>query len=274
MTEKAVILARGLGTRMQKAPAGAELEDERRRLAEKGLKALMPLNGRPFMDYVVDGLLRAGLRRVCFVIAPDADLMREQAARIEKAAGVRIECAVQERPLGTADAVLAAESFVGTDSFLMCNGDNLYPDEALSRLAGLDDQQCWLAAFCRDGLVRHGNISAQRVKDFAVVTASEDGRLLGIVEKPQHPERYMRDGRLWVSMNLYRFTPCIFEACRRVPPSPERGELELTAAVAGLLQESPGRFRVAFCDGGVFDLTSRADIPTAEAALRGRRLCF
>jgi len=274
MTHKGVVLARGLGTRMQKERPGVDLGAESRRLAEQGLKALMPLGGRPFLDYVVDSLLRAGLTRLCYVIAPEADLLREHAACVGKAMGAEVTCAVQTEPRGTADAVLAAEGFAGGDSFVVCNGDNLYPDQALSALAARQDEGCWLAAFDRDELVRHGNIAPERVKDFAVVSAAPDGRLKQIVEKPALPEHYLQNGKLWVSMNLYRFTSAVFGACRRIAPDPKRGELELTAAVADLVARGETPFRVVFCGGGVLDLTSRADVPGAERALKGRELCF
>ncbi len=274
MTEKAVVLGRGLGTRMQRRGAGVELAGEQAELADRGFKALMPLRGRPFLDYVVDSLVRAGFRRTCLVIAPDADVVREHARRTAAAAGVEVRCAVQDEARGTADAVLAAEDFVGRDPFVLCNGDNLYPDRALAGLAELDDADCWLAAFARDEMVRHGNIAPQRVKDFAVVTASEGGDLLSIVEKPPDPERYLQNGKLWVNMNLYRFTSDVFEACRAVKPDPRRGELELTAAVAGLLEADRPNFRVLFCEGGVLDLTTRADVLAVEQALAGRQLCF
>jgi glucose-1-phosphate thymidylyltransferase len=185
-----------------------------------------------------------------------------------------MERAVQGEPLGTAEAVLAAEAFAGEDTFVLANADDLYPDEALGALAELDDRTCYLTAFSPDGLVRRGNIGAERIKDFAVVTSSDEGRLLGIVEKPPDPERYARNGRFWVSMNLYRFTAAIFDSCRRIGPDPRRGELELTTAVADLVAADETDFRVLFCEGGVFDLTSRADIPSAERALAGRQLCF
>lgn len=259
---------------MQRDDPAVQLGREHAQAAQKGLKALMPLAGRPFLDYVVDSLLRAGLRQVCLVIAPDADAMRARALHIAQTAHAHIECAVQAEPRGTADAVLAAERFAGDDCFLLCNGDNLYPDEAVAAMAGKDGRECWLAAFDRDDLVRQGNIAAQRVRDFAVVSASTDGRLMGIVEKPPDPERYIRDGRLWVNMNLYRFTPAVFEACRAVTPDPQRGELELTAAVAHLREAGRTAFRVQFCRGGVLDLTSRAEIALAERILSGRKLCF
>jgi dTDP-glucose pyrophosphorylase len=259
---------------MQRERTGVELGPDRERLAAQGLKALMPLAGRPFLDYVADSLVRAGLRRLCYVIAPEADMLREHARRVQQATGARIECAVQAEPRGTADAVLAAEGFVGKDAFILCNGDNLYPDGALGSLARLEDACCWLAAFDRDELARHGNIAPERIRDFAVVAATPGGDLEAIVEKPAEPEEHAQNGKLWVSMNLYRFTPDIFECCRRIVPDPRRGELELTSAVADLVASAKTPFRVLFCKGGVLDLTSRADVPAAERALRGRRLCF
>jgi len=274
MTRKAVILARGLGTRMQRETAGVALDAERAQIAARGMKALIPLNERPFLDYIVDSLIRAGLRDLCFVIAPDGDAMRQHAARIGRSAGVAVHCAVQQEPRGTADAVLAAEQFAGEDSFVMCNGDNLYPDDALARLAELQDDRCRVVAFDREALVTQGNIGADRVASFAAVTASDDGSLLRIVEKPSDPDQYARDGRLWVSMNLFRFTPAAFDACRAVKPDPKRGELEVTTAVADMVAADSSAFGVVFCEGGVFDLTSRGDIASAEAALKNRRLCF
>jgi len=274
MTDKAVILARGLGTRMQRAGTDAELDPQRAALAGQGLKVLMPLRGRPMLDYAVDGLRKAGVRSICLVVAPDAELMREHAGRIGAAAGVRVQCAVQDEPRGTADAVLAAERFAGEEAFIVCNGDDLYPPDAVAGLVQLDDSDCWVAAFDREALQRHGNIAADRVKDLAVVTADAAGDLLRIVEKPPDPERYACDGKVWVNMNLYRFTPAIFGACRSIAPHPRRGEYELTAAVEHLRASGGARFRVMFCRGGVLDLTSRGDVASAERALEGREPGF
>jgi glucose-1-phosphate thymidylyltransferase len=185
-----------------------------------------------------------------------------------------VVCATQPEPLGTADAVLAAEAFAASDPFVLANADNIYPDAALQALADLEGPGCWLVAFDRDSLVELGNVAQERARDFAVVTATDDGRLEGIVEKPEDPSRFARDGKLWVSMNLYRFDSVVFDACRAVEPDPERGELELTAAVGALARSEDAEFRVIYCEGGVLDLTSRADVPAVARALAGRQLSF
>ncbi len=273
MLEKAVVLARGLGTRMRRAQPDVGLADRDEELAGRGLKVLIPVNGRPFLDYVVDSLLKAGLSRICLVVAPEADLMRENAERISRLAEVSVTCAVQPEPKGTADAVLAAEQFAGDDSFLVVNGDNLFEPRTLREVARVRPEGCVVGAFPRQALVREGNFAPERVKGFAVVNASVDGRLVGIVEKPADPDRYARQGRVLVGMNLYRFTSVVFAACRRVEPDPERGELELTAAVADLAQR-PEPFHVFICEGRVLDLTGRGDIPAVERALADQRLSF
>ena len=49
--KKAVILARGLGTRMRRPEGGLELTSAQSAVAETGLKAMIPI-GRPFLDFV------------------------------------------------------------------------------------------------------------------------------------------------------------------------------------------------------------------------------
>jgi glucose-1-phosphate thymidylyltransferase len=273
MVGKAVILARGLGTRMRRESRGVELGADGAAMADRGLKALMPIAGRPFLHYVADSLIRAGARELCFVIAPEADLMREHARRIAESAGVQVACVVQDEPRGTADAVLAAEEFVAGGDFLLSNGDNLYPDDALAALADLPAGICGLAAFDAESMAAGGNIDAERIRDFAVVVSDAQDRLERIVEKPANPEDYTCMGRVWVSMNLFRFSALIFDACRRVEVSP-RGELELPDAVARLAESDDVEFRVLRSTGPVLDLSSRADVPGAAAVLADSCLCF
>ena len=112
--EKAVILARGLGTRMQKPDQSAILDKEQMAIAGAGVKAMIPI-GRPFLDYVLSALADAGFSRVCLVIGPEHQLMRDYYAVQAPPKRVRIDFAIQQKPLGTADAVLAANEFVGKD---------------------------------------------------------------------------------------------------------------------------------------------------------------
>ena len=105
--DKAVILARGLGTRMRKADGSARATDDQAAVANTGVKAMIPIV-RPFLDYVLSDLADAGYRRVCLVIGPEHDEVRAYYGKELRPERLSIEFAVQTEPLGTADAVAAA----------------------------------------------------------------------------------------------------------------------------------------------------------------------
>ncbi|HEX7086169.1 MAG TPA: nucleotidyltransferase family protein [Vicinamibacterales bacterium] len=267
MTDRAVILARGLGTRMRRADARAELDPRQKALADAGMKALIPVGaGRPFLDYVLDTLASAGLTRICLVVAPDHDLLRRRYREEVALERIAIDFAVQPEPRGTADAVLAAEAWTAGEPFVVLNSDNDYPVDALRALATLDTPG--VIAFGRAGLLSTGQISPERIAAYALLDL-HDGRLVRIVEKPDAATLAATGPDARVSMNCWRFDQRVFEACRRVPLSP-RGELELPQAVQLALRE--GLFEVAavLSDEPVLDLSSRADIGVVARLVEGR----
>lgn len=263
-TTRALILARGLGTRMRRADEDAALDPEQAKVADAGMKGMIPI-GRPFLDYVISALADGGITDVCLVIGPEHGVVRDHYASL-RYTRVRVTFAIQERPLGTADAVASGERFAAGESVLVLNADNYYPVESYRALAALGASG--LVGFERDSLVANSNIPAERIRRYALVRTDADGWLTEIVEKPDD-ETYARlsQGSL-VSMNLWSFSPVIFQACRRVRPS-VRGELELQDAVRIAMHELGERFRVIRQSGGVLDLSSRRDIPAVKAALEG-----
>jgi glucose-1-phosphate thymidylyltransferase len=263
---KAVILARGLGKRMRRSNGSAQrLDSLQTRMADVGLKAMIPV-GRPFLDYVLSGLADAGCREVCLVIGPEHEVVREYYTRTCVPKRLQLSFAIQEQALGTADAVAAAESFAAGEHFLVLNSDNYYPIEACRALRLLG--QPALAAFEGQSLVRDGNVSAERVRQFAVVTACFDGTLDRVIEKPDEATLQALGPEVYVSMNCWSFGPSIFQACAAIKPSP-RGELELTDAVQYAITKLGEHFRVLTFHEGVLDLSSRADIAAVAGRLRG-----
>ena len=263
-TARAIVLARGLGTRMRAPDPGSHLTAAQQRAADAGIKAMMPINGRPFLDFVLDRLADAGIRDVALVVAPDHDALRRYYAEDAPPARLRVAFAVQQAALGTANAVLAAEPWTAGAPFLAMNADNLYPVAALNGLAQLDEPG--LAAFDADDLVRSSNIPPDRLRAFATIDADEAGYLTRIVEKPAEPLPRRAGAR--VSMNCWHFDRRIFAACRDVPRS-ARGEFELPEAV-GLAIHRGVRFRAVLAAGPVLDLSRRADASDVERRLAGR----
>jgi dTDP-glucose pyrophosphorylase len=258
-----VVLARGKGTRMQRAGMAATVTPEQTRIADTGLKAMIPFR-RPFLDYVLSGLADAGCRRVCLVIGPEHDTVREYYERIRVPERLAISFAVQQEARGTADAVLSAQAFAGDDPFLALNADNYYPTAALQALAALDGSG--LAAFRRAALIAQSNIDPDRIRSFALLTIDAQGNLVDIVEKPDADAADGLGDEAMVSMNCWRFGPAIFEACRAITPSP-RGELELPTAVRYAMHVLHERVRAIPVDAGVLDLSRREDIVEVERRL-------
>jgi glucose-1-phosphate thymidylyltransferase len=258
----AVVLAAGRGTRMQRA-APVPLTGEQSVAAALGLKMLVPINGRPFLAYVLDEVAAAGFEEACVVVGPDRAGSRDavRAAAESLATTLHLRFAVQAEPKGGADAVLAAEPSIGGAPFIVINADNIYPAKVLRRLRELDGPG--LAAFDAGVLVRESNIPADRLTSFALVRAN-GGWLAEIVEKPAAAALSFADAA--VSMTCWRFDRTIFDACRGITPSP-RGELELPDAVTLALRRGV-RFRVVPVSAGVLDLSNRDDIPVVERMLR------
>jgi dTDP-glucose pyrophosphorylase len=266
---KAVILARGLGTRMRRADTGATLTAEQAAAADEGIKAMMPIErGRPFLHYILSALADGGVNEICLVVAPDSKELQRHFHREMTLQRVKIAFAIQREARGTADAVLAAESFVGGERFLVLNADNYYPIESYRALVNAEG--CALPGFDREALVTLGNIDEERIRRYALLRVSSDGFLEEIVEKPNELTFASMGPHALVSMNLWAFTPKIFDACRRVKSS-ARGELELPDAVRILMTDLGEKIRVIPFKAAVLDLGTRADVASVDAALRNVR---
>ncbi|HHT14079.1 MAG TPA: nucleotidyltransferase family protein [Propionibacterium sp.] len=262
--QKAVILARGLGSRMRKEAEGVALSEEQSKAADAGVKAMISV-GRPFLDHVITALADAGFTDICLVIGPEHDMIREYYDNVEKER-IKVSYAIQEEPLGTANAVLAAEDFAGKDRVLVINSDNYYPAEALELLKDVPGSA--LVGFTRGGMLTKSNIAPERIAAFALATADSDGNLDELVEKPE-PETIERLGDdAVISMNCWLCTPAIFPAAKAIPKS-ARGEYEITDAVRRAIEDGDP-YAVVKADVGVLDMSNRGDIASVVEALGDR----
>ena len=261
----AVILARGLGTRLR-AASHVALDASAAAVAATGVKALLPdAEGRPFLDHVLTDLADAGIHEVVLVIGPEHDSLRNYYSRLP-VTRLRITFAEQAQPLGTADAVLAASTEIAGRDFLVFNSDNRYPVAALAALRALS--QPGTVGFRRSGLLR-GNLTPARIQAFAVISA-RDGYLTQIIEKPSAAVLATFGDDPLLSMNCWRGNARLLKACANVTRSP-RGELELTDAVA-LTMHGGGSFQVVESAEAVLDLSSRDDLSSVRSALAGHQV--
>lgn len=281
MIRVAALMARGLGTRMRRlhndtnAPSHrtVTLDAAQYAAADSGLKSMIPVGGnsatgkapRPFLDFILSGLADVGITTVVLVLAPppEQDSIREYYRTTAPPTRLRVRFAEQDKPTGTATAVLAAAHVIGDEPFLVLNADNYYPETALRALTLMTT--AGTIAFDRDTLVRDSNIDPERVGAFAALQISNNGQLTGIVEKPGACRDLADDAARWVGMNCWTVSPALVSVCQRVPLS-IRGEYELPEAVALAIDEGMYVHAEAMC-ASVLDLSQRSDIQAVAERL-------
>jgi UTP--glucose-1-phosphate uridylyltransferase len=236
----AVVPVAGLGTRLLPATKSQP-------------KEMLPVVGKPVVQYVVEELAAAGIGRILFVTGrgkssiedhfdPDPELIRtlREAGKEELLAELDFErmgldflYTRQAEPKGLGDAVACAERFAGDRPFALALGDSILGQGDSSRVV----------AALADALDERGAVAALAVEEIdpseapkrgVVVPAGEvsDGPfdVAGMVEKPAADEA---PSRLAVAAR-YVLTPAIFPALRRIEADAS-GEIQLTDAIAALI---------------------------------------
>jgi UTP--glucose-1-phosphate uridylyltransferase len=237
---KAVIPAAGMGTRFLPATKSQP-------------KEMLPVVDKPSIQYVVEEAVRAGLRDVLvitgrgkraiedhfdrnfeleFYLEQDHkdELLREVQATNEIADLYYIR---QRDPLGLGHAVSVARDHIAGESFAVMLGDDIMVDDArllrtmLEVHAAEGGSVLALMEVAPEEISAYGCAEVDPVRDRLV-------RVRSLVEKPSAdaaPSNLAVVGR-------YVFSPQIFPALDAIEPG-VGGELQLTDAIARLLDEQP-----------------------------------
>jgi glucose-1-phosphate thymidylyltransferase len=216
---KGIILAGGSGTRLQP-------------LTRVTSKQLLPIYNKPMIYFPLETLLKAGIRDVLIIVAPDhaGDFLKLLGSGREFHCNFSYE--VQDKPEGLAQAFMIGQDFIGDDNVTLILGDNIFEDDFSQQIQSFQSG---------------GRIFAKQVNDperFGVVEFDEQHRAISIEEKPTQPKSN------FAVTGLYIYDNSVVRKAKSLAPSP-RGEYEITDLNNLYLQE--GTLDVAFVDGKWLD---------------------
>ncbi|MFO0703141.1 MAG: sugar phosphate nucleotidyltransferase [Patescibacteria group bacterium] len=232
---KGIILAGGSATRL-------------RPLTKITSKQLLPVYNKPMIYYPIETLIKAGIKDILIIIAPEYAGHFLNLLGSGKDFGCRFTYEIQEKPRGLADAFIVGEQFIKGDSVAMILGDNIF-DEDFSDIV--------------KNFKTGGHVFAKRVPDpqrYGVIEFDKDHNVLSIVEKPAEPKSE------YAMVGLYILDQRASQFARSVQPS-ARGELEIPDVINQYLEK--GELKVSTLDGiwedaGTFDSLLRANNYWAE----------
>jgi len=110
---QAVILAGGLGTRVRNITE------------DKIPKVMLPINGKPFLLYILDYLKTQNIKSIVLCVGFKKETIKDYLKDGRKY-DLNLVYSEEENPLGTAGALKNAEQFISSNSFLLLNGDTLF----------------------------------------------------------------------------------------------------------------------------------------------------
>jgi NDP-sugar pyrophosphorylase family protein len=226
----AVILAAGLGTRL-------------RPHTEKTPKPLLPVQGRPILEWTIQALPPEVDRLIVVTeyLAEQFDDYLAKQTLIKNWTTVR-----QGKPQGTGHALQMCKSKSHSERVLVLNGDDLYGSADLAKLAAKPA-----------GVLAH---SVAEPRKFGIAFPNADGTLREMIEKPD------LDGPQLANIGAYVFPKSVFDIQLTLSP---RGEYEVTEAVDKLAKSGQfyvveATFWLPIGDVKAWDAAQQADLTAVK----------
>lgn len=197
---KGLILAAGVGKRLKP-------------LTNTTPKALLPINNRPMLYYIISKYLQANIKDIGIVIRKDH---KKKFKQFIKGYNANINFAFQNSPNGTADALLKSKKFIKKDTFILSWCD-FVSDYNLEKIIQTHQDSPSKATLL---------INKEKSNNSGQVLFND--YITKIVEKPPHKISS------WVSAGVMIFEPEIFQAiekCKSISNNIKSNEFHIAEVI-------------------------------------------
>ena len=237
MIKQAIIPLAGLGTRL--LPLSSVIPKE-----------LLPINGKPALEYILDECIKSGIREIIFIISRDKKSIKkyfykdsfykkiikkkrnDKRLKLEyqkiKKYKKMIKFIYQNTPKGTGDAVLRCKNLIKSKYFLMLMPDDLIIKKNCSKSL---IQLCkkYNSSVIASKRVKKTNVSRWGIFDIEKIN-KRDFIIKDVVEKPtikNAPSRYAVIGRYILPKKIFK----ILEKQK----AGQNGEIHITDSIRKLI---------------------------------------
>ena len=236
MIKQAIIPLAGLGTRL--LPLTSVIPKE-----------LLPINGKPGLEYILDECIRSGIKEVIFIISKKKlsikkyfynDTFYKKLIKIKKDKRLKseykkilkykkmIKFVYQNSPKGTGDAVLKCKNLIKSNYFLMLMPDDLIIKNNCSK-SMITLHNKYKSSVIASKKVKKNNVSRWGVMDIKKINKN-NFYIKDVIEKPtisEAPSTYAVIGR-------YILPRKIFKVLEKQKPG-KNGEIHITDSIRTLI---------------------------------------
>jgi|TARA_B110000008_G_scaffold258600_1_gene277711 UTP--glucose-1-phosphate uridylyltransferase len=240
MIKQAIIPLAGLGTRLLP-------------LTSVFAKELLPINGKPGLEYIIEECINAGIKEIIFIISRKKMMIKNYFYKdkfyrnlIKKKKDQRIvneykkilkykrmiKFVYQDSPKGTGDAVLKTQRYIKDKYFLMLLPDDLIVKKNCSK-SMINSHKKYKASVMACMTVNKKTVSRWGIYKLSKKLNKNDYLISGVIEKPLQknaPSNKAVIGR-------YILPRSIFSKLKHTKPN-KGGEIHITDAIQSLIDDN------------------------------------